>query len=230
MRFPATASNKLTHQAVIKGNGVLQHTAAISLGLFWSFKSFWFDRCCRKIVLFQRSVELNSIRSSWSYRLLTSFYIPFSCTETEMSTVLYLHCSTSKCIYSHSLNGKCLFETSPFQAVFWCKMRITKALQKKITWVFFFKENTWVLVCWSQNFKLLESWSGVHLNWRRRYSVIVLFLYSCITPGMSFPFTLGFGELCLILKENWQNALAEGDINSALMLFHSLSLFLKAAT
>lgn len=36
------------------------------------------------------------------------------------------------------------------------------------------------------------------------------------------PFTLCFGELCLILKENCQYDLGEGDINPVLMLFSSI--------
>lgn len=70
-----------------------------------------------------------------------------------------------------------------------------KSLTKKRSLEFLPLRSILGFECVGARTSLLESRSGVHLNWRRRYSVIVLFLHSCITSGMNFPFTLGFGEL-----------------------------------
>lgn len=105
----------------------------------------------------------------------------------------------SKCIYIHSINGKCLFDSSPFQALFCCKTRI-KALHKRSHEFFSLRRIPGFLcVGRSLNFKLWGSWSGGHLNCKRRYAVIILLLYRCRTSGMSFPFTPG---LCRTLSRS----------------------------
>lgn len=148
---PATASNKQTRWAVVKGNDVLQHAAAISLGLLRSFKSLWLSK---KLFSFTDRLHWTAFRVAACKGCYPNF-ISHSLIQ-RLRWAQFCTCIISSPIASPATASMgSVFDSSPFQALFGCNTRI-KALHKDCT-SSLRRILGFVCVGRSFNFKLLRS-------------------------------------------------------------------------